>query len=87
MSQEISLTQVRAKLTLTELGVIVSLVMSGVSGIFTFGVMYGRLVETESRSIKNSNAIEKMNPRLERIDANVAFLYDLAKEERLKEKN
>lgn len=75
-------TRVARSLTLTEIGVIFSIVISGLTGAFTFGYLYGQVNNNTDRIDRLEPVVSTSAQRLERIDANVAFLTDLAKEER-----
>jgi hypothetical protein len=70
-SEEQDAAAVRTKLTLTEVGVIVSLLSSICVGIFTLGVVYGQVQ-------RNTADIAVIKPKVEsiseRIDANVEWL-------------
>jgi hypothetical protein len=73
---------VRKSLTLTEIGVIVSLLTSSGVGVFTLGVVYGQVEHNTDRLNLIEPKVEGVVAKIERIDANVAFLTALAKEER-----
>ena len=73
---------VRKSLTLTEIGVIVSLLTSAGLGVFTLGVMWGQVNNNTDRLKVIEPKVDGMLSKLERIDANVSFLTELAKEER-----
>ena len=73
---------VRKSLTLTEIGVIVSLLTSAGLGVFTLGVMWGQVNNNTDRLKVIEPKVDGMLSKLERIDANVSFLAELAKEER-----
>lgn len=73
---------VRKSLTLTEIGVIVSLLTSSGVGIFTLGVVYGQVESNTARLNVIEPKVDGVVARIERIDANVSFLAELAKEER-----
>lgn len=79
MSQE---TEFRAKLTLTEIGVIISILTSVGLGIFTLGVVYGQVQDNTREIGAIKPKVEGIEKRVERIDANVEFLTDLAREDR-----
>ena len=71
-----TIKDVKRSLNLTEIGVIVSLLGTLVTGVFSMGVLYGQVQS-------NSNKIEQLEPkveaimiRMERIDANVEFLVE-----------
>lgn len=72
----------RRSLNLTEIGVIVSLVSSVGMGIFTLGVVYGQVQSNTAQIAEIKPKVEDVQGRVERIDANVEFLTQLAKEER-----
>jgi len=73
---------VRESLTLTDIGVIVSLLTSAGVGVFTLGVMYGQVESNSARLDVVEPKVDGVASRIERIDANVSFLAELAKEER-----
>jgi len=73
---------VRKSLTLTEIGVIVSLLTSSRVGVFTLGVVYGQVQNNSDRLNAIEPKVDGVVARIERIDANVAFLTELAKEDR-----
>lgn len=73
---------VRKSLTLTEIGVIVSLLTSSGVGVFTLGVVYGQVESNSARLNVIEPKVDGVVARIERIDANVAFLTELAKEDR-----
>lgn len=73
---------VRKSLTLTEIGVIVSLLTSATVAIFTLGVVYGQVESNTTRLNVIEPKVEGVVAKIERIDANVEFLTDLAREER-----
>jgi hypothetical protein len=70
------------KLTMTEVGVIVSIFMSGASLIFTAGFVYGQ-VQTNSRRLDRIEPkVETLGERIERIDVNVDWLRHNSEERR-----
>ena len=73
---------VRQSLTLTEIGVIISLLISSGVGVFTLGVVYGDVQSNKDRLAKIEPRVDTIAAKIERIDANVEFLAGLAKEER-----
>jgi len=77
---------VRKSLTLTEIGLIVSLLTSAGVAVFTFGVIYGQVESNSSRLNVIEPKVDGVVSRIERIDANVGFLTELAKEERRRHK-
>lgn len=82
MDTQETIAEVRATLTLTELGVIVSLVTSAVVGVFSLGVVYAQVNQNTADIADMEPKVEDNQKRLERIDANVEFLTELAREER-----
>jgi hypothetical protein len=77
---------IKRSITLAEVGVIISLICTIGMGVFTLGVVYGDVR-------RNSADISMMKPKvtenekaLQRIEANVAFLTQLAVEERARRK-
>lgn len=86
MTQPIGVTgkmdPISRSLTLTELGVIVSLVSTAGLGIFSLGVMYGQVQDNVKDIAEIKPKVNSIESRVERIDANVAFLAELAKEDR-----
>lgn len=77
---------VRKSLTLTEIGVIVSLLTSSGVGVFTLGVVYGQVQNNSERLSTIEPKVDGVVAKIERIDANVAFLTELAKEDRNRHK-
>ena len=73
---------VRQSLTLTEIGVIISLLISSVAFVFTLGVFFGQVNENTQDIAEMKLKVDIITTRIERIDANVEFLAGLAKEER-----
>jgi ABC-type transport system involved in cytochrome c biogenesis permease subunit len=65
-----------------EWGVILSLLMSALTLAFTFGIIYGQVTRNDARIAKLEAQTGDFASRLERIDANVAFLAERAKEDR-----
>lgn len=89
MNTEETITDVKAKLTLTEVGVIVSLICSVITASFTGGIMYAQVQSNTDKAETNATEIKEIKDelsesaiRIERIDANVEFLTELAREER-----
>lgn len=62
------------KLTLTEIGVIFSLILSGGTILFTAGVLYGQVQNNTTRIDKIEPKVDDISKRIERIDANVEWL-------------
>jgi hypothetical protein len=73
---------VRSKLTLTEIGVIVSLLSSAALAVFTLGVVYAQVQSTTQRVAKVEDKSDRMATDLAEIKANVEFLAELAHEQR-----
>jgi hypothetical protein len=73
---------VRRSLTIAELGVIISLVCSVGSLLFTAGVVYGDVQRQTERINLIEPKVETLGARIERIDANVSFLAEQAREQR-----
>jgi len=74
------LDEVKRSLNLTEIGVIVSLLGTLVTGVFSMGVLYGQ-VQTNSKKIERLEPkVEAIMIRMERIDANVEFLVQRQRE-------
>ena len=72
-----------------EWGVVVSLCLSAGSVIFSAGVLYQsdqeqgrRITAVEARADVQTNRTDVLTVRIERIDANVQFLADRAREDR-----
>lgn len=65
---------IHSKLTLTEIGVIVSLLSSIGVGIFTLGVVYGQVQRNTADIATIKPKVEATAERIERIDANVEWL-------------
>lgn len=68
--------EVKRSLNLTEIGVIVSLVSTLAMGIFTLGVMYAQVQKNSDEIADMKPKVEDVRLRVERIDANVAFLVE-----------
>lgn len=79
---EPDVARVARSLTLTEIGVIFSLAVSALTGAFTFGVLYGQVNSNTDRINKVELVTAETTRKLERIDANVSFLAELAREQR-----
>ena len=77
-----TLKAVRKSLTLTEWGVVISIISSVFLGVFTIGFMYGQVQNNTVRLNVIEPKVDGVVARIERIDANVTFLTDLAREER-----
>jgi hypothetical protein len=70
--------RVRTSLTIAEIGVIVSLLCSVGSLIFTGGVIYGDVQRNTERLRIIEPKVDAISGRIERIDANVQFLTEQA---------
>lgn len=73
---------VRRSLTIAELGVIVSLICSLGSLLFTAGIIYGDVQRNTERLRVLEPKVDAVSARIERIDANVQFLAEQARESR-----
>lgn len=73
---------VRRSITIAELGVIVSLICSIGSLLFTAGIIYGDVQRQTERINIIEPKVETLGARIERIDANVTFLAEQAREAR-----
>ena len=71
----------RRSLTLTEVGVIISLLISTGTGIFTLGVLYGDVQRTKADITEMKPKVDGVVGRVERIDANVTLLLQMKQEE------
>lgn len=76
--------EVQNKLTMTEIGIIISCVVSLGTLIFTGGFVYGQVQQNKSDIAELRPKVDDMRSRLERVDANVTFLTDMAREDRRK---
>lgn len=76
------LEEVRKSLTLTEVGVIFSIGLSAITGVFTLGVIYGQVQQNSSDIKEIKPKVEDITVRLERIDTNVEYLTEQAREAR-----
>jgi len=74
--------QMKRALTLTEIGVIFSLLSSAAVGVFSLGVVYAEVRTATARLDKIEPKVDETEDSIQRIDANVQFLIDLAREER-----
>lgn len=80
------ITEIKQKLTLTEVGVIASIITSILVGTFSVGVFYGQVQDNTEDIAEIKPKVEETEKRIERIDANVSFLAELARENRAKNK-
>ena len=72
----------RGKLTLTEIGLIISLVLSGFTAAFTFGVIYGEVRENTRFREASQRDITTMKEDIASIKTSVQHLVDSTKEDR-----
>lgn len=70
------------KVSRVEWGVIASLLISALTLAFTFGVLYGDVQRHERRIEAVEQKQDGMAESLARIDANVSFLAEQAREQR-----
>lgn len=73
--------EVKRSLNLTEIGVIVSLVSTLAMGVFTLGVLYAQVQKNSDDIADMKPKVEDVRLRVERIDANVAFLVERQRRE------
>jgi len=73
------------KVTRAELIAIASLVITLAALIFNIGVVYQSVQDHERRIIAEEAKTDDLVPRVERIDANVTFLAEQAREQRMKD--
>ena len=66
--------RIERKLTLTEIGVIVSLLASTGPGIFSAGILYGQVQRNTADIEQMKPTVDDMRERVARIDENVKFL-------------
>ena len=79
----------RTRVNRAEWGVVVSLCLSAGSVIFSAGILYQsdqeqgrRITAVEARADVQTNRTDVLTVRIERIDANVQYLADRAREDR-----
>jgi hypothetical protein len=82
-----------ASVSRVEWGVITSLLISALTSAFTFGIIYGQVQRNDTRITKLETGASEVVTRLSnvetqlaRIDANVTFLAEQAREERARRK-
>lgn len=80
--QEAQLSDNRDNLKRAEWGVVLSLIVSGVNLAWTAGVVWQSVQDHDRRIAAIEVRTEAMAQRIERIDANVQFLAERAKEDR-----
>lgn len=68
------ISEIRKSLTLAEVGVIISIILSVGGIIFTGGVVYGQVRSNTLRIDKMEPKVDEMGRRIERIDANTEWL-------------
>lgn len=73
------------KVTRAELIAIASLVITLAALIFNIGVVYQTVQQHEQRLREEERKSDDLIPRVERIDANVTFLAEQAREQRMKD--
>lgn len=73
------------KVTRAELIAIASLVITLAALIFNIGVVYQTVQDHERRIVAEEAKTDDLVPRVERIDANVTFLAEQAREQRMKD--
>ena len=73
------------KITLVEVGVIVSLIASIGTGIFTMGYLYGQV--SENTAFRKTAMVEqtRMREDIAEIKAGISFLTEQAREQRMKD--
>lgn len=72
-------------LTLTEWGVIVAMCCSIGTGLFSLGVYYNQVTNNTLSVAKNTARLDRVETGISAINANVAFLTELAREQRARE--
>jgi hypothetical protein len=77
---------IKRSITLAEVGVIISLISTIGVAIFTLGVVYGDVRRNSADIAVIKPKVEDNAKALQRIDANVGFLKELAVEERAQRK-
>lgn len=81
-TQAENMEKVTRSLTIAELGVIISLVCSVGSLLFTAGIVYGDVQRNTDRIAILEPKVDAVSAKIERIDANVQFLAEQARERR-----
>ena len=82
-----NLNEIRRGLTITEIGVIVSLGASVFTAGYTFAFLQAQVNQNSADIAKMEPEVDAIKQRLERIDANVTFLTQMAREEREDERS
>ena len=75
-----------AKVTRAEWIAIAALLVTIIAQIFNMGVVYGQVQEHDRSIAKLEEVTDQLVPRVERIDANVEFLAEQAREQREKDR-
>lgn len=75
-------TELRKSLTLAELGVIISILLSVGTVIFTGGYLYGQVQSNTTRIDKLEPQMANVDRRLERIDTNVEWIRERYRDNR-----
>ena len=75
-------TPLESKLLRADWGVIISLFISIATAVFTIGVIYGTVENNTRRLSIIENKTDAMETTVARIDANVSFLTERAREDR-----
>jgi hypothetical protein len=71
-----------ARVNRAEWGVVASIAISLLTAAFYVGFVYGAIQEHERRIVGVESKVDDIATRLERIDANVSFLAERAREDR-----
>ena len=74
--------EVVQKVSRAEWIAVAAFAVSILGGVFNIGVVYADLQAAKNDIVALQNTTDALVPKVERIDANVEFLTDLAKEER-----
>jgi hypothetical protein len=75
-------TTVRRSLTIAELGVIISIACSSLTAAYVAGKLSGDVQRNTERISVMEPRLDAVSARIERIDANVAFLTEEARDRR-----
>jgi len=70
----------RRSLTVAEVGVIISLLISTATGIFTMGVLYGDVQRSKGDIAEMKPKVDGVVGKVERIDANVTLILEMNRE-------
>lgn len=71
----------RRSLTVAEVGVIISLLISTATGIFTMGVLYGDIQRAKADITEIKPKVDGVVGKVERIDANVSLILEMNRSE------